>query len=41
MKSNETIQLLDDAFLHSELSGNDYLSPGKDILRPEEVPDAQ
>ena len=38
---NLFIQLLDDAFLHSELSSNDYLSPGKDILRPEEVPDAQ
>jgi hypothetical protein len=33
---NLFIQLLDDAFLHSELSSNDYLSPGKDILRPEE-----
>ena len=38
---NLFIQLLDDAFLHSELSSNDYLSPGKDILRPEEVPDVQ
>lgn len=38
---NLFIQLLDDAFLHSELSSNDYLSPGKDILRSEEVPDAQ
>lgn len=38
---NLFVQLLDDAFLHSELSSNDYLSPGKDILRPEEVPDAQ
>lgn len=37
---NLFIQLLDDAFLHSELSSNDYLSPGKDILRPEETPDA-
>ena len=37
---NLFIQLLDDAFLHSELSSNDYLSPGKDILRPEEAPDA-
>ena len=33
---NLFIQLLDDAFLHSELSSNDYLSPGKDILRSEE-----
>lgn len=33
---NVFIQLLDDAFLHSQLSSNDYLSPGKDILRPEE-----
>ena len=38
---NLFVQLLDDAFLHSELSSNDYLSPGKDILRPEETPDAQ
>ena len=38
---NLFIQLLDDAFLHSELSSNDYLSPGKDILRPKEAPDAQ
>lgn len=38
---NLFIQLLDDAFLHSELSSNDYLSPGKDILRSEEVPDVQ
>ena len=36
---NLFIQLLDDAFLHSELSSNDYLSPGKDILRPEEAPE--
>ncbi len=33
---NVFVQLLDDAFLHSELSSNDYLSPGKDILRPNE-----
>ena len=32
---NLFLQLLDDAFLHSELSRNDYLSPGKDILQPE------
>lgn len=38
---NLFVQLLDDAFLHSELSSNNYLSPGKDILRPEETPDAQ
>ena len=37
---NLFIQLLDDAFLHSELSSNDYLSPGKDILRPNEAQDA-
>ncbi|MBQ4395204.1 MAG: DUF4868 domain-containing protein [Paludibacteraceae bacterium] len=37
---NLFIQLLDDAFLHSELSSNDYLSPGKDILRTEEAPEA-
>ena len=36
---NLFIQLLDDAFLHSDLSSNDYLSPGKDILRPEEAPE--
>lgn len=33
---NLFIQLLDDAFLHSELSSNDYVSPGKDKLEPEE-----
>lgn len=33
---NMFVQLLDDAFLHSELSSNDYLSPGKDILKKEE-----
>ena len=37
MAQNLFIQLLDDAFLHSDLSSNDYLSPGKDILRPKEV----
>lgn len=37
---NLFIQLLDDAFLHSELSSNDYLSPGKDILRTEEAQEA-
>ncbi len=37
---NLFIQLLDDAFLHSELSSNDYLSPGKDILRTEESQEA-
>lgn len=32
---NLFVQLLDDAFLHSDLSSNDYVSPGKDILRPD------
>lgn len=35
---NLFVQLLDDAFLHSDLSSNDYLSPGKDRLSPEEAP---
>ena len=35
---NLFVQLLDDAFLHSELSSNDYLSPGKDRLSSEEAP---
>ena len=33
---NLFVQLLDDAFLHSKLSSNDYVSPGKDKLTPEE-----
>ena len=37
---NLFIQLLDDAFLHSDLSSNDYLSPGKDILRSEAIQNA-
>ena len=35
---NLFVQLLDDAFLHSDLSSNDYLSPGKDRLSSEEAP---
>ncbi len=35
---NLFVQLLDDAFLHSELSSNDYISPGKDKLSPDEAP---
>lgn len=35
---NLFVQLLDDAFLHSDLSSNDYLSPGKDKLSPDEAP---
>lgn len=35
---NLFVQLLDDAFLHSDLSSNDYISPGKDKLSPDEAP---